>query len=212
MHTLSPLPMAFDDCKLLPECEGAGAAHSLLSFAKSGPRDHPGHGQVRPSHPVPNRCAGTTLPRLGHRAEPPGCRGVWVPPVGQVRVEEGGNGPGAQVGPGRGLRPPLPPALPAPLGLHTAPAAPAGGRSPPVGRAQSQGVACPAVASPAGGAAGGARLSPGPVLCPLPPFPLLPSLPSPRPRAARPPAPPAAGAAPYGPHRCHEPGPGSPRR
>lgn len=116
------------------------------------------------------RCARATLPRLGHRAEPPGCRGAWVPPVGQVPVEEGGNGPGAQVGPGRGLRPPLPPAPPAPLGLRAAPAAPAGGRSPPAGRAQSQGVACPFVASPAGRRGGSAVVS---RTGPLPPPSLL---------------------------------------
>lgn len=214
MHTLFLLPLAFDDCKHLPVCEGAGAAHSLLyspTFATHGPQDHPGQGQVRPSHPAPSRCSRATLLRPGHRAEPPGFAGRGSLPSGRCggggrerARSPGGAGPGA---------PPAPPSGPA-----SASGAPRRAGRPrrwpqPSGRAGSVAGGCLSRRrQPGGGAAGGARLSPGPVLYPLPPFSVPPSLPPAWPRAARPPAPPAAGAAPYGPRRCHEPGPGSPRR
>lgn len=167
------------------------------------------------------RCARANLPRTG-APEPPcpgwdtgqsrrAAAGRGSLPSGRCRRRREGTGPAPRWGrAGGSARPSLRPRQRLwGSAQHRPP--------PPVAAALRQGGlsrrGLPVPPSPARrGGAGGARLSPGPVLCPLPPFSLPPSLPPPRPRAARPPAPPAAGAAPYGPRRCHEPGPGSPRR
>lgn len=188
---------------------------ALCCTARPLPRTAPG------TIPGRARCAPATLPRAG-APEPP-CSGQ---DTGQSPGLPRGVGPSRRAGAGGGGRerarrpggagpgaPPAPPSGPA-----SASGAPRRAGRPrrwpqPSGRAGSVAGGCLSRRrQPGGGAAGGARLSPGPVLYPLPPFSVPPSLPPARPRAARPPAPPAAGAAPYGPRRCHEPGPGSPRR